>query len=217
MTTLRVLDIDGYSLHPAIFTADEVIRLADNLGPIEGAGRRSLLDEPIVQRLALDTRLRAIVGSDFFAVRGLLFDKTPTSNWSLRWHQDVSIAVRARRDVAGFGSWTEKAGVLHATAPVNVLSRMVTLRIHLDDCDADAGPLRVGPGSHLRGRLDDNGIREAAGDERVCIAFRGDVLAFRPLLVHASASSKSASHRRVLQIEFARDDLPGGLEWRWRV
>ena len=30
-----------------------------------------------------------------FVVRGLFFDKTPTTNWNLPWHQDMTIAVRA--------------------------------------------------------------------------------------------------------------------------
>ncbi|MFB0613016.1 hypothetical protein [Aurantiacibacter poecillastricola] len=35
-------------------------------------------------------------------VRAVFFDKTPNMNWSLAWHQDRTIAVRKRTDVAGF-------------------------------------------------------------------------------------------------------------------
>jgi len=39
----------------------------------------------------------------------------------------------------------------------------------------------------------------------------------RPLLLHASSPAVSLSRRRVLHIEYAAEELPGGLEWRWAV
>lgn len=212
-----MLVTEGYCLHPAVFEPAEMERLATELQPVERAGTRSLLDDDRVVAVSRDPRLRALIGPEFFAVRALLFDKTAESNWGLRWHQDLSVAVRERREAPGFDAWTVKAGIPHAQAPVALLERMVSLRIHLDDCGPSAGPLRVVPRSHTRGRLDGDAPWNPPEYEHTCIAKRGDVLAFRPLLLHASASSKSASHRRVLQIEFSRDELPGGLEWRWRV
>jgi hypothetical protein len=44
----------------------------------------------------------------------------------------------------------------------------------------------------------------------------GDVLAMRPLLLHASGVSHhdAASHRRVIHLEFAADrQLPDGFAW----
>src|SRR5262249_38998183 len=108
----------------------------------------------------------------------------------------------------------------HATAPVELLTRMLTLRVHLDDCPADAGPLRVLPGTHRHGRLGDDAIDAMAARvaEHACVATRGDVLAFSPLLLHASSSTSAAiAHRRVLQLELSADTLPEGLDWRWRV
>lgn len=210
-----MLDAEGYRLYPGVFTADEMQRLADHLPPVERAGTRSLLDDDGVVAVARDPRLRALVGPEFFAVRALLFDKTTDSNWGLRWHQDVSVAVRERRDTPGFDAWTRKAGVVHAHAPVAVLERMVSLRVHLDDCGPSSGPLRVVPRSHTLGRLEGDAVGNQPGDENTCVAKCGDVLAFKPLLLHASASAASPGHRRVLQLEFARDELPGGLEWRW--
>lgn len=46
-----------------------------------------------------------------------------------------------------------------------------------------------------------------------CIAERGDVLAMRPLLLHASSPAASPQHRRVVHIEYAAAELPGDLEW----
>jgi hypothetical protein len=211
------LETDGYQLFPAVFTAEEMSQVVAHLGPVERAGKRSLLDDAFVQSVARDARIRRIVGGDAFAVRALLFDKTVESNWGLRWHQDLSIATRERREVEGFEGWTLKAGITHALAPASTLSRMTTLRIHLDDCGAESGPLQVVPRSHLAGRLPEASIPDLVRGAKVCTARQGDVLAFKPLLLHASASAKSLGHRRVLQIEFASEELPGGLTWRWRA
>jgi hypothetical protein len=35
----------------------------------------------------------------------------------------------------------------------------------------------------------------------------------RPLLLHASASGTGPGHRRVIHLEYAVEELPGGLEW----
>ena len=103
-----------------------------------------------------------------FPVRALLFDKPPEANWKVPWHQDLSIAVRHKRDITGFGPWSNKAGVLHVQPRVNVLESMLTVRIHLDDCGKQNGALRVIPGSHTRGRLTDTEIRKAIETPEVC-------------------------------------------------
>jgi hypothetical protein len=50
-----------------------------------------------------------------------------------------------------------------------------------------------------------------------CCVERGGILAFRPLILHASSTAVSPSHRRVLHFEFAAEDLPHPLEWHARV
>ncbi len=90
------------------------------------------------------TRLtRAVLGPGAFVVRGLLFDKTPEANWGVPWHQDLTIAVKARTEAAGYGPWTVKAGIPHVQPPVAVLEQMLTVRVHLDESDEPRGPLRV--------------------------------------------------------------------------
>src|SRR4029453_8748221 len=86
-------------------------------------------------------------------VRGILLDKVPGANWHVGWHQDLVIPVRERREVSGFGPWTVKAGMPHVKPPAEVLAGMLTIRVQLDDCGQDNGPLRVVPGSHRRGEL----------------------------------------------------------------
>ena len=165
---------------------------------------------PALRGLASD-----VLGCEAFAVRTLFFDKNPAANWKVAWHQDLTIAVCERHDVIGFGPWSVKAGIPHVQPPVGVLERMITLRLHLDDCDATNGALRVLPGSHRAGRLPQEAIqtwRERAGEVTCAVPRRG-VLLMRPLLLHASAPAVQPHHRRVVHLEFAAADLPDGLEW----
>jgi signal transduction histidine kinase len=50
---------------------------------------------------------------------------------------------------------------------------------------------------------------------RVDIVVEGPLppILMRPLLLHRSSSTKAPSHRRVLHLDFATEELPGGLEW----
>jgi ectoine hydroxylase-related dioxygenase (phytanoyl-CoA dioxygenase family) len=183
------------------------------------AARNLLATVPSVKLLARAPRIRAIVeavlGKAPFPVRGILFDKVPGANWNVGWHQDQFIAVRERRDVPGFRAWSIKQNIPHVLPPTSVLERMLTLRIHLDDCRAGNGALKVIPGSHNQGLLSDEEIGSlvANSEPTICEALRGSVLAMRPLLLHASSPAASPSHRRVVHIEYAADPLPGGLEW----
>ena len=111
-----------------------------------------------------------------------------------------------------FSKPTDRAGVPHAEAPLNVLRTMLTLRVYLDDNDSENGPLRVLPRSHKTGKsLVTNGFDATPVYARV-----GDVLALRPLVAHKSGHTRegTTTHRRVLQLQFASSpELPDGFEW----
>ena len=164
---------------------------------------------------AIRPLVRTILGNDARVVRSLLFDKTPDANWKVPWHQDTTIAVKERRDTEGFGPWSIKAHVVHVQPPTAILERMLTIRIHLDDCGHDNGPLRVVPGSHRVGILDVPRARafRARHGEVACTAPGGSAVLMRPLLLHASSPALTPSHRRVIHLEFAAEALPNGLEW----
>ena len=148
-------------------------------------------------------------------VRAILFDKSTATNWALGWHQDRTIAVRKRIDTHGFGPWSVKAGATHVEPPIALLERMLTLRIHLDAVPGDNAPLLIAPGSHRLGRVAERDIaaRVAACGIFSCTADRGDVWAYATPILHASARAASPGHRRVLQVDYAPDDLPAGLAW----
>jgi len=149
-------------------------------------------------------------------VRAVLFDKTPEANWVVAWHQDRTIAVRERVEVQGFGPWSSKDGTLHVAPPFDVLARMVTLRVHLDPVDDTNAPLRIALGSHANGRVaaDQAGALAAEAPQTVCLAEVGDVWAYRTPILHASDRSLTPRRRRVLQVDYADFDLPGGLVWQ---
>ena len=93
---------------------------------------------------------------------------------------------------------------------------MLSVRIHLDDCDEWNGALRLLPGTHRKGRLTAAQTSEKHQENTgvVCVARAGDVLLTRPLLVHASSAAARAAHRRVMHIDYACRSLDGGLRWR---
>jgi ectoine hydroxylase-related dioxygenase (phytanoyl-CoA dioxygenase family) len=216
----------GWATTAPILAEGEVVALREAIAPLAVDGRggaRNLLAHAAIRALSTSPAVRslasAVLGDACFAVRALLFDKTPAANWKVVWHQDLSIATRRRVDLPGFGPWTEKAGVVHVQPPVVVLEQMLAVRIHLDDCGPDNGPVLVIDGSHRHGRLSATQIDmlRRSEVERDCLAEQGGILAFRPLILHASAPARTPAHRRVIHIEYAARELPTPLEWYDRV
>jgi hypothetical protein len=209
---------EGFAIHPIAIDLETVTLLATALTDGRHA-RRDVLAMESVRRWLDTAAVRGFIEPDLGTaarpVRGILFDKTPAANWKVAWHQDRSIAVRERLLVAGFGPRSVKDGVVHVQPPAAVLAQMLTLRLHLDNCDESNGPLRVIPGSHRDGILTDAAIAAAvcAVPAATCCVPAGGVLLMRPLLLHASSPATQPRHRRVLHVEFAAEDLPGGLAW----
>lgn len=157
----------------------------------------------------------SVLGAGARPVRALLFNKSPETNWSLAWHQDRTICVKERREVPGFGPWTVKRGMHHVAPPFDLLTRMVTLRAHLDDVPASNAPLIIAPGSHTFGRIPVSDVDEIVRrcGARACMAEAGDVWLYATPILHASEAASAPTRRRVLQVDFAAEPLPHGLEW----
>lgn len=225
------LEDEGFAVSPVMVDSRDIGALIDALAVPDGgaavraknarvyAVRNLLATVPAVRRLADAPAVRrvvaAVLGPGARPVRAILFDKTPGANWKVAWHQDLSIAVRERRAVKGFGPWSVKAGVVHVQPPAEVLARMLTLRLHLDDCGPTNGPLRVLPGSHRGGALSPTEVHgwRARTVPVACCAPAGAAVLMRPLLLHASSAATDPGHRRVVHIEWSADPLPGGLAW----
>lgn len=183
-------------------------------------GIRDLLNVvPAVRDLVHSSHIRnvidSIAGKDAQVIRAIFFDKTPEANWKVAWHQDLTIAVRQKKEVEGFNRWSVKAGVLHTQPPVSILENILTMRIHLDATDELNGALKVIVGSHKYGRLDAERIGKLkdVGEMVICCVPKGGALLMRPLLLHASSAGSKPAHRRVIHLEFSADKLPEGLEW----
>jgi len=216
-----LVEQEGFAVVPVCLDEGTVDRLCKHFDD----GRhpqRNLLSVPSVRRLATSKAVREVVGTVLgpkcFAIRGIFFNKTKSSNWKVVWHQDLTIAVRERRDVIGFGPWTMKAGVLHVQPPAEVMGGILAVRLHLDESEHDNGPLRVIAGSHGDGRLSAEEIaRWQKGNCVTCVVPKGGALLMRPLLLHASSACVVPIPRRVIHLEFAATELPHGLEWYDRV
>lgn len=216
----------GWAVTQPVVDPTTIAELRAGVAALAHAGRggaRNLLDDAHVAALAAAPRLRqfacAILGESCFAVRALFFDKTPDANWKVVWHQDLTIATKQRAELPGYGPWTEKAGVLHVQPPIDVLEQMLAIRVHLDPCSAENGPVRVIDGTHRFGRLAPEVIDRIRADrpESVCLAAEGALLAFRPLLLHASSPAARPAHRRVIHIEYAVQSLASPLVWHRQV
>lgn len=157
-----------------------------------------------------------LIGDQAKPVRAVLFDKTEEANWAVAWHQDRTIAVIERLEVEGFGPWSTKDGILHVAPPAETLERMATLRVHLDPCGPDNAPLRVALGTHRLGKVLAVNAAARAAEHIIfeCHARPGDVWCYVTTILHASERAKSPFRRRVLQVDYATGNLPGGLQWR---
>lgn len=230
IATIESWESQGFALCRAA-AGPELIRLLESaLAEVEtDAGVRSrggvyairnlLAFAPAIGALAAAEHLlglaQAVLGPGARPVRGLLFDKHPDANWLVPWHQDLTICLKERRDVEGFGPWSVKADIVHVQPPAEILEQMVALRVHLDDAGESNGALRVLPGTHRLGSLRAEQVVECQRRivEVTCAAARGDVLVMRPLLLHASSASVNPGRRRVVHIEYASCALPAGLQW----
>jgi ectoine hydroxylase-related dioxygenase (phytanoyl-CoA dioxygenase family) len=225
---------DGYRIFDPVFSRKEMTELIEVLNRnSDGANVRRKSEVYAIRNLletisdlrvlVEDARIRSIIepilGSEYFVIRSLLFDKVPGANWKVTWHQDRTITVRQRIATPGFGSWSTKAGILHVQPPASVMENILALRIHLDDCGVENGPLRILPGTHRGGILTDEEVKHWSSivAPATCIIQSGGILVLRPLLLHASSPAQTPAHRRVIHLEFASEKLPGGLEWNASV
>ncbi len=216
------LDRDGAELFAQALDESALVRLEAALAalPVDMPGVRigeGPLLKPFLQVAGPIGAIAATaIGLGALPVRAILFDKTAKRNWALGWHQDRTIIVRERIDAPGFGPWTVKSGLVQVEPPFEILQRMVTVRVHLDQVDATNAPLRIVPGSHRLGRLPEGEVQRVAAisGERLCLAERGDIWLYATPIVHASLPAHPPRRRRVLQVDYSADVAPYPLAWR---
>lgn len=173
-------------------------RLFPVLAPRQAGARADLFSPEARMWLAEHPGLaeiaRRLAGGSVQMTRLQAFDKSAGTNWFVPWHQD-----RAEDG---------------AERSVPFLENTLALRIHLDPCGEDNGPLEVIAGSHAQGRLEGAAIAGVVSRAApvLCLTDRGDVLAMRPLLVHRSQRAKQPAARRVIHIEYTRRDYLQSLQ-----
>lgn len=195
-TLEKRFDVVGVAVLEHALTASD-LSLMDALFPTpagRGAGARaSHFSAEALDWLGCHEGLAAVIARVAHATDGArkavlssvrAFDKSPSANWFVPWHQDRAQDGRDR--------------------PIAQLERTIALRIHLDECDEDNGPLEVMAASHTLGRLESAAIGAlvASAQPLLCLAVRGDIVAMRPLLVHRSQRARVPRARRVLHLEY---------------
>jgi ectoine hydroxylase-related dioxygenase (phytanoyl-CoA dioxygenase family) len=205
---MAVLQVEGFSVAGPVLDDELLSELREKTFRAGEAGVRCLLDDELVGEAALRIRgalaEAGVLTEEAVAVQAIAFDKTPDANWKVTWHQDVMFPFSRKTCSEGFDLPSIKAGVHFSRPPVGTLEELLAVRLHVDRCDADGGPLRVSPGSHTRGVLKSREIAGAVArhGEVPIIAAEGEMLLMRPLLLHASSKALTASHRRVLHFVF---------------
>lgn len=183
-------------------------------------GSRNLLTRPwceaLVARLRRHSGVGVLLPAGHVAIQCTYFEKSVARNWAVHPHQDLSVPVADRVDGAGLTGWSRKEGALYVQPPVELLARLIAVRVHLDPCTVSDGPIRLVPGSHRWGRLPESDVRgvRCAADEIVCTAQAGEALVMRPLLMHSSPKSQGTGRRRVLHLVFAPMAPGHGLQWQ---
>jgi hypothetical protein len=218
-------DIEGFTISTGILSESQCSALGAEVASLEvaGAGTRELLSLGWARLLARELRwhesLAHLLKDADTAIQCTYFSKSPARNWLVSLHQDLSIPVKEHLPESPCSAWSQKEGAWFCQPPVELLSRLVAIRVHLDDSTAENGPLRVVLGSHRLGRIS---LRDAVEHRRTlgevsCTVPRRGTLAMRPLLLHASSKSSVDTPRRVLHFVFGPVQLPWGLRWRYTV
>jgi hypothetical protein len=210
----------GFALVCNALARERIDHLEAFIEPLSSTkpGTRCLLDRQWCQQLAsefqMSAELSGFIPQDFVAIQCTLFEKTTKNNWLVPVHQDLSVPVAQRQALAGWGTWTQKEGTTFVQPPVSLLEQLVAVRLHLDDCSAQDGPLAVVPGSHRQGIISPELGVVLRTSEHTCTASVGDALVFKPLLLHRSSKATGTSRRRVLHLLFGPPTPGDGISWR---
>ncbi len=220
---------NGFTIVEGLFSEAELdaiiaaIDRSDTLSPNfrKSAGlfaiRQFFMEVPEVVPLVFTQRLNSLIddllGTGYFVVKSIYFDKPEASNWFVAYHQDLTISVDRKEEVAGFAPWTVKQDQYAVKPPLEILECIFTIRIHLDDTDEHNGALKVIPGSHLKGIYRAETIDWTTEKETICHVKKGGAMIMKPLLLHASGRTINAKKRRVIHVEFCSQQLPRNLKW----
>lgn len=183
--------------------------------------RQFLKEIPEIRNLVFNEKLNNVIGQifgkNYFVVKSIYFDKPETSNWYVAYHQDLTISVDKKVELANFGPWTTKQNQFAVQPPIHILENNFTIRIHLDDTDENNGALRVIPKSHSKEIYRPETIDWTVENETTCAVNKGGIMIMKPLILHSSSRTTNNKKRRVIHIEFSNQELPEELNWAERM
>ncbi|WYZ21530.1 phytanoyl-CoA dioxygenase family protein [Flavobacterium soyae] len=134
----------------------------------------------------------------------------------MAYHQDLTISVDTKIEVENFENWTIKQNQFAVQPPKEILEDNFTVRIHIDTTTKENGALKVINNSHSKGILRIEKLNFENEKETICEVEKGGIMIMKPLLFHASKKTTNNERRRVIHIEFSKQELPSGLEWSER-
>ena len=225
------INLKGFTVVNDIYDTSEVNAIIDIINKTDQSNstfrktndlfaiRQFLKEVPEVKQLIFNEKLKTLIAQlfspNYFIVKSIYFDKPEKSNWFVAWHQDLTISVDKKVDLPAYGSWTVKSDQFVVQPPVNILQDNFTIRVHLDDTNEDNGALKIIEGSHISiFRPEKLDIDTIIGTS--CNVPMGGIMIMRPLLMHASNRTTSNKQRRVIHIEFSRQELPVEISWAER-
>ena len=224
---------DGYAIIDNVYSSVEIEKITSKINKADSskdtfrksndlfAVRQFLKEIPETIDAIFNQNLKEIItrlfGKDYFVVKSIYFDKPEQSNWFVSYHQDLTISVDKKVELANYGPWTVKQNQFAVQPPIEVLQNIYTIRIHLDDTDENNGALKVIPGSHLKNIYRPETIDWTKESETVCKVNKGGIMIMKPLLLHSSNRTTNNNKRRVIHIEFSNMKLPQELNWSERL
>lgn len=211
----------GFFIKENYFTEEQIINIEKALDAVEvfdysvGAGNLMHVCEYLLTLVIPDIH-SLLPSNNYKIVKAFILDKTQESNWTMPWHQDLLITVQKQIETEGYTNWINYGNIPHVQPPLALLEQLITIRIHLDDCDQENGAMQVIAATHQRGKMNQPDIDAAVHREPTicCAVNRKGIMVYKPLLLHYSPYSQSRRPRRILQLEFAPvNNLATGLEW----
>ncbi len=219
---------NGFAIVENIFTEKEIhniVKIIENKKAIsqnfkmeqELFAIRCFLNEfPELKEILLNANLIKLIsklGENYKVVKSIYFDKPIKANWTVNWHQDLTISVKEKIQTEGFINWLPKENYFSVQPNQKYLDNIITIRIHLDDCTQANGALNVLPKNFQEiiaiKNLPDNFFQNL----KVCEVAKGGVLIMKPLIWHSSKRTENSQKRRVIHLEFSNLELPKPLVW----
>ncbi|WP_264552183.1 phytanoyl-CoA dioxygenase family protein [Flavobacterium sp. N2038] len=232
MIFLNEINTEGFSIVNNVYTENEIeklISLIENKTESDSdnstfrksqdlfAIRQFHKEVPETLDFIFNENLKEIIDSNFgkgyFITKSIYFDKPEKSNWFVAYHQDLTISVDKKIEAENFDNWTIKQNQFAVQPPVEILEDNFTIRIHIDKTTKDNGALKVINNSHSKGILRIENLDFESEKKTICEVEKGGIMIMKPLLFHASNKTTNNERRRVIHIEFSKQQLPAGLEW----